>query len=109
MTSLAVYRPLVGLFSDRVARILAFAFSGLVHELAISVPPNSGYGLPSAYFLLHVGLLQIEARPPVRRFLRANKLRARAWVISSLLLPLPILFHVPFLSQCVWPVAGIEG
>ena len=108
MTSLTVYRPLVAPCGDRIARISGFLFSGLLHELAISVPPNAGYGLPTAYFLIQAGLLQIEARPRVRRFLQQSAFRARVWVGGSLLLPLPILFHTPFLSQCIWPLVGIE-
>src|SRR5690606_37647104 len=52
MTSVAVFRPLKGKVGNTAALMTAFVFSGLLHELAISVPVNSGYGLPLLYFVI---------------------------------------------------------
>ncbi len=48
MTASCVYRPLREVFGRRTALLASFAFSGLLHEAAISVPVHAGYGLRSA-------------------------------------------------------------
>lgn len=108
MTVLAVYRPLKQLpgASGKVSALATFGgflFSGLLHELAISVPVGAGYGLPLLYFILHgIGML-LERRLP---FLR-SALAGRVWTAAWVLLPLPILFHRPFLEGCIWPLIGM--
>lgn len=52
MTAIAVYRPIRGVLGDTAAKRGAYLFSGIAHELAISVPVNAGYGLPAIYFIL---------------------------------------------------------
>jgi alginate O-acetyltransferase complex protein AlgI len=109
MTALAVYRPLSARLGRRAALVSAFLASGLLHELAISVPPLAGFGLPLLYFLLHGVLVLTEralenAGRPVSGWGRW----AHVWVLAWLLLPLPILFHRPFLRGVVWPLIGTE-
>src|SRR5205814_651706 len=62
MTALGVYRPLSGLVGRKAATAAAFLCSGLLHELAISVPVLAGFGLPLAYFALHGLLVLLERR-----------------------------------------------
>jgi alginate O-acetyltransferase complex protein AlgI len=107
MTSLAIFRPLKRLLGDRGAAFASFLFSGLLHELAISVPVKAGFGLPLLYFALHAFATTIE-----RRLERAGGLFAerpwlgRLWTMTWLLVPLPLLFHPPFLRGCFWPLIG---
>jgi alginate O-acetyltransferase complex protein AlgI len=108
MTALGVYRPLVGRLGKGPATAAAFLCSGLLHELAISVPVKAGFGLPLTYFALHGLLVLVE-----RRLERAGRAvsgwgwGSHAWVIGWLALPLPILFHPPFLRGAVWPLIGM--
>jgi hypothetical protein len=108
MTSLAVYRPLAATGGRRAALVASFAASGLLHELAISVPVLAGFGGPSIYFLLHALLILIEARL-ARAGLAINSRPwlGRAWTLAAVVIPLPILFHRPFLAGVAWPIAGI--
>ena len=62
MTAIAIYQPLVRRAGRRAALAASFLGSGLLHELAISVPVRAGYGLPTAYFALHGVLLMAEGR-----------------------------------------------
>ncbi len=108
MTALAVFRPLRNVVGPRMATIAAFMFSGLLHELAISVPVQAGYGLPFLYFLLHALAMQIEDALSKRGHrIDAVQWRGRLWTIVWLLAPLPLLFHRPFLEGCVWPLIGL--
>ncbi len=110
MTALAVYQPLVLRIGRRPALAASFLGSGLLHELAISAPVRAGYGLPLAYIALHGGLVLAE-----RRLIRAGRpvdrvtWVGRAWTLGWVLVPLPILFHRPFLAGVVWPLIGIQG
>jgi Membrane bound O-acyl transferase family len=97
MTSLVVYRPLAARAGRKTALVSSFLFSGLLHEVAISLPVGAGYGRPLAYFAIHGALTQIERdRGPF----------GRAGTLLALLLPLPLLFHVPFLRGVIWPLLG---
>jgi alginate O-acetyltransferase complex protein AlgI len=109
MTALGVYRPLSRRVGRKTATVAAFMASGLLHELAISVPVLAGFGLPTLYFLLHGTLVLIERQlervgRPVSRW----GMWAHVWVLGWLALPLPILFHLPFLRGVVWPLIGID-
>jgi alginate O-acetyltransferase complex protein AlgI len=105
MTAIAVYRPLGAVVGRPAALVVAFLSSGLLHELAISVPVRAGYGLPFTYFLVHSALLlgerQLEARGhPIQR----HGVLARLWTFGWLVLPVPLVFHPPFLAGVVWPL-----
>ena len=100
MIALVVLRPLRRGAGERVALAGSFLASGLLHELAISVPVRAGYGLPTAYFLLHGALVAFErrmARPP-----------GHLWTIFWLAAPMPLLFHPPFVRGVIWPLVGLQ-
>ncbi|MBI3863011.1 MAG: hypothetical protein HY290_14060 [Planctomycetia bacterium] len=104
MTALGIYRPLSERIGRKGATALAFAASGLLHELAISVPVLAGFGLPFAYFLLHAALVLIERAFAQRgRPVSAWGGWSHVWVLAWLALPAPILFHPPFLRGVIWP------
>lgn len=109
MIQRAVYRPLSGVVGRRVAAMAGFGFSGLLHECAISVPVQRGYGLPLLYFLIHGGLVVFERGTGLRSVLPRHPVYARLWTILWLALPMALLFHPPFLRGIVWPLAGIAG
>lgn len=48
----SVFRPSAKRWNTTIATWVSFVFSGLIHEMAISVPAGGGYGLPLGYFLL---------------------------------------------------------
>ncbi len=100
MTAAIVYRPLARRFGRGAGLAGAFLLSGLLHEMAISVPVMAGFGGPMVYFALHGVLVAVErkmARPP-----------GALWTAFWLVAPLPLLFHAPFLRGVLWPLVGIE-
>ena len=109
MTAIAIYQPLVRIGGRRPALAASFLGSGLLHELAISVPVRAGYGLPLAYFMIHGVLMTVEARlAKANRPIDRVPWIGRVWTLTWLLVPLPILFHRPFLAGVVWPLIGLE-
>jgi alginate O-acetyltransferase complex protein AlgI len=52
MTAMAVHRPLQRRLGRGPALLGSFLVSGLLHEVAISLPVRAGWGLPKLYFLL---------------------------------------------------------
>jgi D-alanyl-lipoteichoic acid acyltransferase DltB (MBOAT superfamily) len=108
MTALVVFRPLNEIVGRQWAMAAALLFSGCLHELAISVPVRAGYGLPSLYFALHAAAMQIESVLSRRGHpVDSIPWLGRLWTLAWLVLPLPILFHLPFLRGCVWPLIGL--
>ncbi len=109
MTTLALYQPLVRRAGRRAALAASFLGSGLLHELAISLPVRAGYGLPLGYFALHGTLVMIEGRlAKAGRAVDSQLWMGRAWTLGWVLTPLPILFHRPFLVGVIWPLIGID-
>ena len=105
MTTIAIYRPLKSLRlkgAGTIATMASFLFSGLLHELAISVPVGSGFGWPMLYFAIHGIAISIEKRFPGL----TDGFVGRIWTILFVLVPVPILFHHAFLAGCVWPIIG---
>ena len=108
MTAQAIYRPLVRRAGRGPAMAASFLGSGLLRELAISVPVGAGYGMPLAYFALHGVLSLIEGRL-ARAGHSIDRVPGvgRAWTLAWLVLPVLILFHRPFLAGVLWPLIGI--
>ena len=95
MTNLLVYRPLAARAGRGVGLAAAFACSGALHELAISVPVGAGFGLPTAYFALHGALVYGER-------VTGKKLAPLPWLIA----PVGLCFHPAFVAGVVAPLLG---
>ena len=91
MLAVIVSRPVTQRFGRRASIFAAFLASGVLHELAISVPARGGYGLPTLYFALHGVLVALG-------------LRGRVATMLAVVLPLPLLFHAPFMRAVVMPI-----
>ncbi|MBS7566939.1 hypothetical protein KHS38_21215 [Mucilaginibacter sp. Bleaf8] len=109
MTTVTLFRPLRHKVSNAAALMAVFIFSGLLHELALSVPVNKGYGHPLLYFLIQGLAVLLEKRLALHHinFLQ-NKITARLWVFFWLVAPIPLLFHATFLQEVIWPLAGLQ-
>ncbi|BBH20411.1 hypothetical protein Back11_17560 [Paenibacillus baekrokdamisoli] len=108
MTTLGVYRPLAAVVGKNSAVFLAFIFSGVLHELAISLPVRSGFGWPMLYFLLHgIAMLLETALSRIGLPISKWPWLGRAWTMAWLILPITILFHPTFLKEIVWPIIDI--
>lgn len=82
-------------FSYRGAVLGVFVISGLLHEMAISYPSGSGWGLPTLYFLLQGLLVLAESR---------WKIRSRLFVWLAIVVPMPLVFTGAFRAAFMGPL-----
>jgi membrane bound O-acyltransferase family protein len=90
-----VFKPVARRWGGAWGVMASFAFSGVIHDLLISLPAGGGFGLPSLYFLLQGALVLAERR---------WKIEGRVWTLFWLLAPLPLLFHPWFLRAVLAPI-----
>jgi hypothetical protein len=79
-----VFRPLVGRIGVNGAMVATFVFSGLVHDVAMSLPAGGGYGLPTLYFMIQGAGMLVERRfDSLRRVNRKSgwHIVGRLWTI----------------------------
>ncbi len=93
-----LFRPLARTIGSIRATLAVFLFSGLLHELVISLPARAGYGLPMAYFLLQgCGVVVQRSFAPSRG--------VGGWLFTMLIAAGPAfwLFHPPFVRHVILP------
>lgn len=90
-----LFLPLLEHFVERRAAVMgAFVISGILHELAISLPAARGWGGPLLYFLIQgLGML-----------LEGKGKRGRLWTWAWIFLPIPLLFHGAFREALITPL-----
>lgn len=101
------YRPLRARLGAGAARVVTFLGSGLIHELAITVPARAGFGGPTAFFLLQGLAVGFERSRHGRALGLGRGLRGRAFTLGTLLLPTPLLFPPAFVDHIVLPLASL--
>lgn len=109
LTHRFVFRPLAKRHGMKTALVVAFVLSGLIHDLAISIPAQGGYGLPSLYFCLQgLGVLFEKSRLGKRIGLGSG-LHGRCFAMLCLLAPIQLLFHRNFVVGVFYPFLQFLG
>ena len=99
-----LFSPLARKLNGLTATIAGFLFSGIVHDLAISVPAGGGYGWPTLYFILQ-GVALLSERYLKKSGFDLNKHWAgRIWTAAWVVGPAFILFHRPFVLKVIVPL-----
>ena len=103
LTNHFLFRPLIGRLGPTGSLLTGFVVSGLIHELVISVPAHGGFGGPTTYFALQGVVLCVTHS----RFGKTVGMDRGPWgrivcAVTSLL-PLPLLFHRPFVENVIIP------
>jgi hypothetical protein len=107
MTTLIAYRPLKFKIGKTAAMIISFLLSGVLHEIAISLPVKAGYGLPMLYFALHGILMYTEEKSAFVQKILASKILSHLWVLGWLILPIHLLFHPAFMEGVLKPLRAL--
>jgi hypothetical protein len=104
-----LFRPLNSWLGPRQAILAAFVFSGIIHDLVISVPAGGGYGWPTLFFGTQ-GLGILAERSHVGRAVGLGRgLRGRLFAVLTLALPVYGLFHPPFVRNIILPFMRALG
>jgi hypothetical protein len=104
-----ILRPVTSRFGARWGTLAVFLFSGLIHDLVISIPAGGGYGLPTLYFLIQ-GFAHLAEHSAVGKKVGLGtgwRGRLFAWLV--VVLPCPLLFHPPFVERVVLPFLRAIG
>ena len=104
MTALIAYRPLKRKIGVEKAVIVSFLLSGLLHEIAISLPARAGYGLPLTYFGIHAFAMHLETKSQLIQRITQHRFLSHVWVMVLLILPMPLLFHPAFMQHVLVPL-----
>ncbi|MEY2560648.1 MAG: hypothetical protein QOG51_1063 [Verrucomicrobiota bacterium] len=104
-----VFRPVARHTGSVAATLIAFAVSGLIHELVISLPARAGFGLPTGYFLVQ-GLGVSVEHSSAGKALRLGG-GISGWVFTMIVVAGPAywLFHPAFVRQVVVPFMQTIG
>ena len=109
LTHRFLFRPLTSWFGPRWGLAAGFLFSGLVHELVITVPARGGYGGPTSFFAIQAAAMLIERSRSGRRVGLGKGIAGWAFTVIALLAPAGILFPVPFLANIILPFINALG
>ena len=96
-----VGRPIGSMCGKSTGAMAVFIASGLLHEIAITLPVGSGYGLPTLYFTLHglLTLLEGKWKRPL------GKIPA----LLAVSVPLAWLFPPAFRNEVIAPCIEVFG
>jgi alginate O-acetyltransferase complex protein AlgI len=98
-----LFRPLTARFGAKPALAIDFLFSGIVHDLVISLPAGGGYGGPTLFFLLQAVAIFLERSMLGKRLGLGHGVRGWAFALLVLVGPAFLLFHPPFVRVIVVP------
>jgi hypothetical protein len=104
-----LFRPLTPRFGPIGALFASFAFSGLVHDLVISVPAGAGYGGPTCFFLIQAAALSVVRSRLGQSFGLGRGWCGRLFALLALAAPALLLFHPPFVHRVVLPFMEVLG
>jgi len=109
LTHRFLFRPLAPWLGSRGAVFAGFVFSGVVHDLVISVPAKGGYGGPTLFFLVQGVAIVLERGSVGRRLGLGSGWRGWSFTMGSLLAPVVVLFHRPFVERIIVPFLQAIG
>ena len=104
-----IFKPLARKTNGTTAAFAGFLFSGIIHDLAISVPAGGGYGWPTLYFILQAVALLSERYLKKSGYVLSNRLTGHIWTALWIAGPAFILLHQPFVLNVIVPIVEWLG
>ncbi|HYG77361.1 MAG TPA: MBOAT family protein [Planctomycetota bacterium] len=104
-----VFRPLTRRFGIRFASFAGFLFSGIIHDVVISVPAGGGFGMPTVYFLLQWLGIQLERSAMGKRLGLQHGVRGWCFTVLVTVAPVGLLFHEKFMNVVLLPFLAAIG
>jgi hypothetical protein len=105
MMQRSVGRPFGALLGENAGIMAVFIASGLLHELAITLPVRSGFGLPTLFFTIH-GLLAVVERKWGRPL---GKIPALLAVVLPIGWLFPPAFQTEVIAECLGVFDVVRG
>lgn len=109
LTHRFVFRPLLPKTGAVVALSVGFVFSGLVHDLVISLPARGGYGTPTLFFVIQGAGVLWERSRIGRRWGLGGGWRGWLFTCLVLLVPVKLLFHDDCVQRVIIPFMRVLG
>lgn len=109
LTHRFVFLPLAKRPGPRSALFVGFVISGLIHELAITIPARSGYGGPLTFFVIQAVALFIERSAGGRRLGLGRGFIGWAFAAVMLIGPVGLLFPTAFVTEIIVPFCRAIG
>jgi hypothetical protein len=109
LTHTFLFRPLARRLGLVRALAVSFLFSGLVHDMVISLPAGGGYGGPTAFFIIQAIAILVEKSPVGRRLGLGRGLGGWLFTALALLGPARLLFHDRFITAILIPFMQAQG
>tara|TARA_Y100000768_G_scaffold388890_1_gene388370 strand:- start:1572 stop:2408 length:837 start_codon:yes stop_codon:yes gene_type:complete len=88
-----IYKPIKQKWGKTAGIFGVFLFSGLVHEIVISLSVGQGFFGPLIYFLMQGFGLYLEEKYRLSRF----------WMYFFIIGPMGLLFHPAFMAKAIYP------
>jgi len=109
LTHRFLFRPLTKWIGPRWAIVVGFVFSGVIHDLVISMPAGGGYGGPTFFFGAQAIGIFVERSRAGRAAGLAHGWCGWLFTMMTLMLPAYGLFHPPFVRNIILPFMHAFG
>ena len=104
-----LFRPLAARVGATAALVIGFLFSGLLHELVITVPARGGFGGPTIFFCVQAAAIVFERSPLGKSIGLGRGWRGWLFAVSVLSLPVRLLFPDMFVLKVAVPFMDALG
>ncbi len=109
LTHRFLFLPLIPRIGVRLTVLVAFLFSGLIHDLVISIPAGGGYGGPTLFFLIQGFAILLSRSKAGKKFRLRSGYSGWCFTLLVLLLPICMLFHPVFVQDVIIPFMKTMG